>query len=302
MYVKLFTSLYQGTLRGKSDDILVFTNLLAHCDRNGIVDKHWNAIAQEVGISEKRVKEAIKRLEDKDVDSRTQDNEGRRIIRLDGHRAWGWQVTNYAKYRAMRNEEDRREQNRESQARFRNKPKVSHSKPSISQVSRGNPMQKQMQKQLKPPTPLAGGEREEIVISIYELYPRQDAPSRSQASIRRALEKIDPDRLKGAVKRYASLPATQREGGRFVPPARKWFDNECWRDHLPKKSKTAADIPLLPSKALEDVRYMLGRSKQIVGQELEMTLAFIGKMTIEDWTMLSAEENKRIKSIQGRSK
>ena len=45
MYCKLFASLYQGTLRGQSDEILVFTNLLANCDRDGYVDKHFRAIA-----------------------------------------------------------------------------------------------------------------------------------------------------------------------------------------------------------------------------------------------------------------
>ena len=38
MYCKLFASLYQGTLRGKSHEILVFTNLLAHADAEA--DRH----------------------------------------------------------------------------------------------------------------------------------------------------------------------------------------------------------------------------------------------------------------------
>ena len=37
MYVKLFSSLYQGTLRGRSDEILVFTNLLAYADQSEAV-------------------------------------------------------------------------------------------------------------------------------------------------------------------------------------------------------------------------------------------------------------------------
>lgn len=121
MYVKLFSSLYQGTMRGRSDEILVFTNLLAYCDQYGIVDKHFKAIADETGLPLDRVHAAIVSLESPDKESRSQENEGRRILRMDAHRAWGWKVVNYGKYRAIRNEEDRREQNRLAQERWRNK-------------------------------------------------------------------------------------------------------------------------------------------------------------------------------------
>ena len=152
MYVKLFASLYQGTLRGKSDGILVFTNLLAHADQHGMVDIHPRAIAEEVGLSEDAVRVALKYLEATDEESRSPENEGRRIILLDGHRAWGWKIVNYGKYRAIKNEDDRREQNRLAQERWRNKQtgisSVSIDKqPSaeISSVSRGKPKQKQKQ-------------------------------------------------------------------------------------------------------------------------------------------------------------
>lgn len=137
MYVKLFASLYQGTLRGHPDEILVFTNLLAHADQQGIVDKHWRAIADETGLPRERVEAAIKNLEMPDTESRSPENEGRRIIPLDGHRQWGWSIVNYGKYRAIRNEDDRREQNRKAQEKWRSKhlvSKVSRDKPPSSQA------------------------------------------------------------------------------------------------------------------------------------------------------------------------
>ena len=119
MYAKLFSSLYQGTLRGRSDEILVFTNLLAHCDKEGYVDKHFRAIAEETGISQDRVMEAIGILERPDLESRSPEAEGRRIVRIDDHRAWGWQVVNFLKYRGIRDEEARRETWRKSTAKRR---------------------------------------------------------------------------------------------------------------------------------------------------------------------------------------
>jgi hypothetical protein len=59
---------YQGSLRGRSHEILVFTNLLATCDRDGYVDRHFRAIAEDVGISEGEVRSAILNLEAPDPD------------------------------------------------------------------------------------------------------------------------------------------------------------------------------------------------------------------------------------------
>ena len=147
MYVKLFQSIYQGTLRGNSNGLLVFTNLLAHADQYGIVDVHPKAIAEEVGLTLEQVKEALTELEAPDIESRSPESEGRRIVLLDGHRAWGWQIVNYVKYRAIKNEDDRREQNREAQARWREKNKQASA--DVSSVSRGKPMQKQKHIQKK---------------------------------------------------------------------------------------------------------------------------------------------------------
>jgi hypothetical protein len=131
MYCKLFASLYQGTLRGKSHEILVFTNLLAHADAEGYVDKHFRAIADEVGLTVEEVKTAITLLESPDSESRSPENEGRRLLRINDHRAWGWQVVNYAKYRNIKSDEDRRKANREAQQRYRDKHKGKKNTPKV---------------------------------------------------------------------------------------------------------------------------------------------------------------------------
>jgi hypothetical protein len=59
MYAKLFTSIYQGTLRGDAHGLLVFTNLLAHADKDGTVDVHPRAIAEEVGLTVDQVRAAL---------------------------------------------------------------------------------------------------------------------------------------------------------------------------------------------------------------------------------------------------
>lgn len=141
MYCKLFASLYQGTLRGRSNEILVFTNLLAHAGRDGTVDKHFRAIAEETGLTIDEVREAVAVLEAPDPESRSPDENGARIIRMDEHRIWGWRIVNYGKYRAIRSEEDRAEQNRLAQERWRNKNK--QSKPASAESKRDKPKERE---------------------------------------------------------------------------------------------------------------------------------------------------------------
>ena len=69
--------------------------MLAHCDKAGVCDMHPRAIAEEVGLTVEQVRAALDELEAPDIESRTPDEEGRRIIRLDEHRSWGWRVVNY---------------------------------------------------------------------------------------------------------------------------------------------------------------------------------------------------------------
>jgi len=102
-------------MRGKSDPLFVFVNLLTHSDQHGIVDRHWRAIADETGLSQERITKAIEFLESPDNESRTPDEEGRRIVRIDTHRAWGWRIVNHTKYRDLCT----KTQNAERQARFR---------------------------------------------------------------------------------------------------------------------------------------------------------------------------------------
>ena len=65
-----------------------------------------------MGISIDEVKAALLVLESPDAESRSPEEAGARIVRMDEHRVWGWRIVNYIKYRTIRSEDDRREQNR----------------------------------------------------------------------------------------------------------------------------------------------------------------------------------------------
>jgi hypothetical protein len=121
MYGKVFASLYQGTLRGKAHPILVFNNLIATANRHGEVDRHWRAIAEDVGLTTEEVRDAIDFLSSPDPESRSPDCDGARLTLIAPPRAWGWVIVNYAKYRDIRDEETRRDSNRAAAEKYRAK-------------------------------------------------------------------------------------------------------------------------------------------------------------------------------------
>src|SRR2546430_17123725 len=103
MYAKLFASVFEGSMRGQPDVLLVWFNLLAHAP-SGVSDRTLRTISEETGLSVQRVAKAINILESVDPESRSPDEQGRRIIRLDQHRSWGWRIVNWEYYRNLLSE------------------------------------------------------------------------------------------------------------------------------------------------------------------------------------------------------
>lgn len=114
MFTKVFRSMYDGTLasRGPWQALVTFQQMLILADRRGVVDMTPEAIARISTIPIDIIRAGIEALEQPDPGSRTRDENGKRIIRLDPARDWGWRIVNYEKYRQIRNEEDRREYQR----------------------------------------------------------------------------------------------------------------------------------------------------------------------------------------------
>jgi hypothetical protein len=109
VYVKMFRSIFDGSLYGKFEQTVVFMAMLVLAEREGIIDMTPEAIAAKCGFPLEIVRQGIQELEQPDARSRTPDEEGRRIVRLEENRDWGWRITNYEKYEKIRSAEERRE-------------------------------------------------------------------------------------------------------------------------------------------------------------------------------------------------
>jgi hypothetical protein len=108
MYGKIFSSMFEGSLYGNPDAIVTMMVMIVLSDRDGNVDMTPQAIAARTSLPLDMIRCGIAFLEAPDPHSRTMSEDGRRLIRLDDHRDWGWNIVNYVKYREIRSAEERR--------------------------------------------------------------------------------------------------------------------------------------------------------------------------------------------------
>lgn len=109
MYGKIFSSMFSGSLHGHWQAIVTFQQMIVLADKDGTIEITPSALSATTSIPLDIIDAGIAVLEAPDAASRTPDEEGRRIIRINPDRPWGWHITNYAHYRMIRTAEERRE-------------------------------------------------------------------------------------------------------------------------------------------------------------------------------------------------
>ena len=108
MYAKIFRQIFESSIAEKPELRFTFMDMLVLADMDGVVDMTHEAIARITNRPLELIRSTISDLEGPDPRSRTPDNAGARLKRLDDHRDWGWVIINYDTFRAMANEEQRR--------------------------------------------------------------------------------------------------------------------------------------------------------------------------------------------------
>lgn len=149
-FAKLDSGIVNSTIWVLPHDVLrVWIWFLSQANAQGIVRTAAPALSHACMVPLDRIREILELLESPDPDSRSEVDEGRRIAKVTG----GWQIINYLAYREARNAEARREQNRDAQARFREKTRkpesarVSQSKPNISTNKQNKPQSAQAEEE-----------------------------------------------------------------------------------------------------------------------------------------------------------
>ena len=131
MYGKIFDSMYDGTISANWQAMVTFQQLIVLCDADGVVDMTPPAIARRTGIPLEIIEAGIDYLEKPDPYSRSPEQEGRRIIRLEEHRPWGWEIVNHAHYKSLQDADEIREKNRIRKQKQREREKLAKSDESL---------------------------------------------------------------------------------------------------------------------------------------------------------------------------
>lgn len=124
MYGKIFDSIYDGTLAEDWRALITFQQMIVLCDADGVIDMTAHAISRRTGIPIEHIEAGIKVLENPDPYSRTPGDDGRRIMRIDAHRPWGWYIVNHNKYKNLQDSDTVRAQTRERVRKHRESQKT----------------------------------------------------------------------------------------------------------------------------------------------------------------------------------
>jgi hypothetical protein len=139
MYAKVFSQIFESSISEDYKQRHMFMDLLVLADRNGIVDMTREGISRRLNVPLEIVKENITKLEQADPLSRNGEEEGRRIIRLDEHRDWGWQIVNFAFYRELKDSDSLRSAWKEQKRRYRAAKKEAENGPHMSNGVQDSP-------------------------------------------------------------------------------------------------------------------------------------------------------------------
>lgn len=152
MYVKIFREILMSSIWDEDTDVrLLWITLLVLADQDGYVRGTPEALARAARLSRKAVDRGLEVLQMPDPESRTSENDGRRIEPAPG----GFMVLNYKAYRETRNEEERRAYMRDYMRTYR-KRKVYVNTPltGLAQAEEDTDTSEEVQ---HPPTPQTGG-------------------------------------------------------------------------------------------------------------------------------------------------
>lgn len=123
LYSRVFLQILDSSLANDWQARFVFEDFLKLANEDGVVDMTHEAVARRTNVPMETVRHGIGILESPDPGSRNADEGGRRIVRLDDHREWGWRIVNWSRYDSIRSNLELREAKAREMARYRAKVK-----------------------------------------------------------------------------------------------------------------------------------------------------------------------------------
>ena len=250
--------MYDGTLAEDWRALITFQQMVILCDADGMIDMTPAAISRRTGIPIEHIKAGIEILENPDPYSRTEDESGCRISRIDAHRPWGWIVINHNKYKALQDAETVRLQTRERVRRHREEKRL---------VTEGNDQKRHTdtdtdtdKKKDSSKKSLKKGKKRKNELwlegfdEFWKSYPQKR--SRGQAEI--TWDKIRPskdllEKMKSTIKDLSKTEGWMKDKGKWIPYPSTWLNAKGWDDQAVVKIKSEKKDerpPILDQKPL----------------------------------------------------
>ena len=228
-YTKLFSSIIASTIWRAGDKTrLVWITMLAMADQFGVVEASVPGLSDMARVTVDECREALDELQQPDPDSRSSDQEGRRIEAVDG----GWRVINHGKYRDKMSRDERREYQRLYQRNYR-KQNVNSDPDKLTKFD----IQKQKQKQNRTDTPVrtevpspAATNTPDAFTAFWSVYPKKIG----KAAALKVWKRIRPPESLVVDILAAVATAKQsrqwREG--YIPNPSRWLNEGRWDDEV----------------------------------------------------------------------
>jgi hypothetical protein len=192
--------------------MIVFQQMIVLCDSQGVIDMTPPAISRRTNIPLDIIEAGIEYLEKPDPYSRSQKEEGRRIVLIDDSRKWGWRIVNHKYYRDLASKDDKREKDRIRIANKREQENTNKNNDvaECRTKSQKSPIQDTYTDTLK-----------DMFIEFYERYPRKQKKKDAEKAFmsltieERSLAMVDDleKRFKDVEKTFIPYPATYLRGG-----------------------------------------------------------------------------------------
>lgn len=244
LYSRVFVSILDSSIAENWQVRHVFEDFLKLAD-DGILDMTREAFARKTNMPLDVVNAAIDCLEEPDPNSRDPAEQGRRILRLDAHRNWGWRIVNWDKYAQIKKIEHQRAQNRQRVQRHRDGKRAQGVSPTPLPPEQIRADQNRSEVMLPDrDTPLQAITAEDI----FEAYPLKVAKPSAVRAIEGAMAKTSPGVLLARTREFARA---LNGDTKFCPEPAKWFAEERYNDD----SKTWKPRSSEPPK--NDVRFEL---------------------------------------------
>lgn len=285
LYARVFLQILDSSLAEDYQTRHVFEDMLKLVNQDGVVDMTHQAIARRTNVPLEIIKNSILKLESPDPHSRDQEHEGRRLIRLDEHRDWGWRILNWQKYEMIRVNNDMREWNTARMAHYRDNrdkkkappepPKESNSTPTPTPTPECNPTcrlpvvlpddkhvvlpvvlqyQKIYNQKVQDPEPK---ELLKMIQTFWDAYPKKK-------------NKVDTEIAFSQVKAHLFLPEILRslewqsktkewteENGKWIPMPARYLRDMLWKDE-PVKINGHPTKQFQPPRATQPIDYTKG--------------------------------------------